>query len=123
MADNQDDSGTLKYKTSVLKVFIHCEGCKKKVKRVLQVIDGVYETTIDSTQHKVTVTGSVDEELLIKKLSKSGKYVEPWPEKAERKTKSLGNQRTMRNKKMTKEKLVVMIIMTQRRISQMKSLN
>ncbi|KAB2069212.1 hypothetical protein ES319_A08G082000v1 [Gossypium barbadense] len=99
MADNQDDSGTLKYKTSVLKVFIHCEGCKKKVKRVLQVIDGVYETTIDSTQHKVTVTGSVDEELLIKKLSKSGKYVEPWPEKAEKKDKKPGKSKNNEKQK------------------------
>ncbi|KAE8660615.1 Soybean protein regulated by cold-2-like protein [Hibiscus syriacus] len=71
--------------THVLKVFIHCEGCKKKVKKVLQAIDGVYETAIDSKQHKVTVTGSVDEELLIKKLSKSGKFVEPWPEKNDKK--------------------------------------
>ncbi|GMI73764.1 hypothetical protein HRI_001045700 [Hibiscus trionum] len=89
-AANQDDSGTLKYKTCVLKVFIHCEGCKKKVKKVLQAIDGVYETTIDSKHHKVTVTGSVDEGLLIKKLSKSGKYVEPWPEKVEKKDKKPG---------------------------------
>ncbi|XP_022759699.1 heavy metal-associated isoprenylated plant protein 35-like [Durio zibethinus] len=84
-AADQDASGALKYKTWVLKVFIHCEGCKKKVKKVLQAIDGVYETTIDSQQHKVTVTGSVDAETLIKKLTKSRKYVELWPEKKEKK--------------------------------------
>ncbi|KAK8972589.1 hypothetical protein V6N11_082519 [Hibiscus sabdariffa] len=80
-------------KTCVLKVFIHCEGCKKKVKKVLQAIDGVYETTVDSKQHKVTVTGSVDEALLIKKLSKSGKYVEPWPEKVEKKDEKAGKSK------------------------------
>ncbi|OMO63779.1 hypothetical protein CCACVL1_22277 [Corchorus capsularis] len=82
-------AGALKYQTWVLKVFIHCEGCKKKVKKVLQSIDGVYETTIDSQQHKVTVTGSVDSETLLKKLTKSGKYVELWPEtKPEKKEKN-----------------------------------
>ncbi|OMO81873.1 hypothetical protein COLO4_23389 [Corchorus olitorius] len=75
-------AGALKYQTWVLKVFIHCEGCKKKVKKVLQSID-------DSQQHKVTVTGSVDAETLLKKLTKSGKYVELWPEtKPEKKEKN-----------------------------------
>ncbi|MFZ8360699.1 heavy-metal-associated domain-containing protein, partial [Staphylococcus aureus] len=55
-----------------MKVSIHCEGCKKKVKKVLQNIEGVYMTEIDSEQHKVTVTGNVDAQRLIKKLLKSG---------------------------------------------------
>ncbi|KAJ6729480.1 HEAVY METAL-ASSOCIATED ISOPRENYLATED PLANT PROTEIN 33-RELATED [Salix viminalis] len=66
----------LKYQTWVLKVSIHCEGCKKKVKKVLQSIDGVYKTEVDSHQHKVTVTGSVDAQILIKKLKKSPKDVQ-----------------------------------------------
>ncbi|KAG8473971.1 hypothetical protein CXB51_033602 [Gossypium anomalum] len=90
-AADQEPVGALKYKTWVLKVLIHCEGCKKKVKKVLQAIDGVYETKIDSQQHKVTVTSSVDAETLIKKLTKSGKYVELWPElKPEKKDKKSG---------------------------------
>ncbi|KAE8657669.1 Detected protein of unknown function [Hibiscus syriacus] len=81
MAADQDAvGGALKYETWVLKVLIHCEGCKKKVKKVLQAIDGVYETKIDSQQHKVTVISSVDAETLIKKLTKSGKHVQLWPE-------------------------------------------
>ncbi|WRX08195.1 Heavy metal-associated domain [Theobroma cacao] len=87
---DQDAAGALRYQTWVLKVLIHCEGCKKKVKKVLQGIDGVYETTIDSQQHKVTVTGSVDAETLIKRLTKSGKHVELWPEKPEKKEKKPG---------------------------------
>ncbi|XVF21938.1 hypothetical protein REPUB_Repub12eG0132100 [Reevesia pubescens] len=98
-AADQDAAGSLKYKTWVLKVFIHCEGCKKKVKKVLQAIDGVYETTIDSQQHKVTVTGSVDAETLIKKLSKSGKYVELWPEKPEKKEKKPGKPKSNEKQK------------------------
>ncbi|XP_027352412.1 heavy metal-associated isoprenylated plant protein 36-like [Abrus precatorius] len=72
---------TLKYQTWVLKVLIHCDGCKKRVKKILQGIDGVYTTEVDSRQNKVTVTGNVDAETLIKKLSRSGKLVELWPEK------------------------------------------
>ncbi|KAJ0980674.1 hypothetical protein J5N97_008929 [Dioscorea zingiberensis] len=70
----------LKYQTWVLKVSIHCEGCKRTVKKTLQNIDGVYKTTIDSQQHKVTVTGNVSAETLIKKLLKTGKHAELWPE-------------------------------------------
>lgn len=68
----------LKAKTWVLKVHIHCEGCKKKVKKVLQSVEGVYTTVVDSAQQKVTVTGNVDSEILIKKLLKSGKHAELW---------------------------------------------
>lgn len=47
----------------------------------------------------MTVTGSVDEELLIKKLSKSGKYVEPWPEKVEKKEKKPGKSKNNEKQK------------------------
>ncbi|KAG2693474.1 hypothetical protein I3843_08G094600 [Carya illinoinensis] len=77
--------GTLKYKTWVLKVSIHCEGCKKKVKKVLQSIEGVYTITVDIQQHKVTVTGNVDADTLIKKLLRSGKHAELLPEKIKEK--------------------------------------
>lgn len=75
-----DREPPLNFQTWVLKVSIHCEGCKKKVKKVLQNIEGVYMTEIDSEQHKVTVTGNVDAQRLIKKLLKSGKQAELWPE-------------------------------------------
>ncbi|GFP83453.1 copper transport protein atx1 [Phtheirospermum japonicum] len=71
----------LQYQTWVLKVSIHCQGCKRKVKKVLQSIEGVYTTDIDSQQHKVTVTGNVDPQTLVKKLVKTGKHAELWPEK------------------------------------------
>ncbi|XP_068664048.1 heavy metal-associated isoprenylated plant protein 35-like [Aristolochia californica] len=87
MAEVEGQAEPLKYQTWVLKVSIHCEGCKKKVKKVLQSVEGVYTTTIDSQQHKVTVTGNVDTDTLIKKLFKSGKAAELWPEKSERKNK------------------------------------
>ncbi|XP_061369416.1 heavy metal-associated isoprenylated plant protein 36-like [Gastrolobium bilobum] len=86
--------GELKYQKWVLKVLIHCDGCKKSVKKVLQGIDGVYTSEIDSQHHKVTVTGNVDAETLIKKLSRSGKSVELWPEKpVEKKDKKSGKSK------------------------------
>ncbi|KAJ6764162.1 HEAVY METAL TRANSPORT/DETOXIFICATION DOMAIN PROTEIN [Salix koriyanagi] len=68
----------LKIQTCVLKVNIHCDGCKQKVKKLLQKIDGVFTTSIDSEQGKVTVSGNVDPAVLIKKLAKSGKHAELW---------------------------------------------
>ncbi|XP_004290765.1 PREDICTED: acidic proline-rich protein PRP33-like [Fragaria vesca subsp. vesca] len=76
----EEPPGSLKYQTWVLKVSIHCEGCKKKVKKVLQSIEGVYTITIDSQLHKVTVTGNVEAETLLKKLLRSNKHAELWPE-------------------------------------------
>ncbi|RZS27706.1 hypothetical protein BHM03_00061227 [Ensete ventricosum] len=97
MAAAKECSETLKYQakfwilvvlqTSILKVSIHCEGCKKKVKKVLQSMEGnlgsssgVYKTTVDPQQHKVVVTGNVAAEILIKRLLKAGKHAELWPE-------------------------------------------
>ncbi|KAI5064958.1 hypothetical protein GOP47_0019653 [Adiantum capillus-veneris] len=59
-----------------LKVFIHCEGCKKKVKKILQRIDGVETVHVDAGLGKVIVTGTVDSEVLLKKLEKAGKAAE-----------------------------------------------
>ncbi|XP_018807848.1 heavy metal-associated isoprenylated plant protein 36-like [Juglans regia] len=92
-------AGTLKYKTWVLKVLIHCEGCKKKVKKVLQSIEGVYTTTVDIQQQKVTVNGNVDADTLIKKLLRSGKQAELLPEKI--KEKPAGKQK--KNEKQIKD--------------------
>lgn len=76
------------YKTWILKVSIHCEACKRKVKRVLKDVEGVYETDIDLKQQKVVVKGNVESETLIKKLLKTGKHAELWPEKGKSKGKS-----------------------------------
>ncbi|WCJ21366.1 Heavy metal transport/detoxification superfamily protein [Euphorbia peplus] len=71
----------LKFQTWSLKVSIHCQGCKKKVKKLIQAIDGVYTTDIDSQHHKVTVTGvNIDADTLVKKLTSSGKHAQLWPD-------------------------------------------
>uniref|UniRef100_A0A803KP18 HMA domain-containing protein n=1 Tax=Chenopodium quinoa TaxID=63459 RepID=A0A803KP18_CHEQI len=75
-----DNSEPLKYKTWVLRVSIHCEGCKRKVKRILHSVEGVYTIDVDTRQHKVVVTGNVDANTLLRKLEKSGKHAELWPD-------------------------------------------
>ncbi|KAI9073285.1 hypothetical protein K1719_043986 [Acacia pycnantha] len=73
-----EDFKLLKIQTCVLKVNIHCDGCKQKVKKLLQRIEGVYQVQLDAEQQKVTVSGSVDSETLIKKLVRAGKHAELW---------------------------------------------
>ncbi|KAK2965987.1 hypothetical protein RJ640_002177 [Escallonia rubra] len=68
----------MKLQSCVLRVNIHCDGCKQKVRKSLQKIEGVYSTHIDVEQGKVTVAGNVDPATLIKKLVKSGKHAELW---------------------------------------------
>lgn len=73
-----EDFKLLKIQTCVLRVNIHCDGCKQKVKKILQRIEGVYQVNIESEQQKVTVCGSVEAAKLIKKLESSGKHAELW---------------------------------------------
>ncbi|XP_042493897.1 heavy metal-associated isoprenylated plant protein 37-like [Macadamia integrifolia] len=77
-----EDFKLLKIQTCVLKVNIHCDGCKQKVKKHLQKIEGVLKVSIDAEQQKVTVSGSVDPATLIKKLVRSGKHAELWSAKS-----------------------------------------
>ncbi|KAK3136109.1 hypothetical protein QOZ80_5BG0428230 [Eleusine coracana subsp. coracana] len=68
----------LKVQTSVLKVNIHCDGCEKKIKKILRKIEGVYQSSIDAKEGKVTVSGLVDAETIVKKLNKAGKPAAIW---------------------------------------------
>ncbi|GAA0150474.1 hypothetical protein LIER_09408 [Lithospermum erythrorhizon] len=63
-------------KSHVLKVQINCEGCKRKVKKLLQKIEGVYQVNIDMEEDTVIVSGNLDCATLIKKLKKYGKHAE-----------------------------------------------
>ncbi|KAL3526984.1 hypothetical protein ACH5RR_011640 [Cinchona calisaya] len=66
-------------KSHVLKVHLHCDGCARKVKKLLKKIEGVYPVRIDTEEQKVKVSGTVDSATLIGKLTKSGKHTELWP--------------------------------------------
>ncbi|XP_020588947.1 heavy metal-associated isoprenylated plant protein 32-like [Phalaenopsis equestris] len=98
-----EDLNLLKLKTCVLKVNIHCEGCAKKVKKILQKIDGVYSVAIDEEQGKVTVTGNVDSSILVKKLRKSGKHAELCSSKKNSNIDATKGQKNTSNKSGTKD--------------------
>ncbi|KAF3432209.1 hypothetical protein FNV43_RR26948 [Rhamnella rubrinervis] len=87
----EEDFKLLKIQTCVLRVNIHCDGCKQKVKKLLQRIEGVYQVNIDSDQQKVTVSGCVDSATLIKKLVRAGKHAELWSQKANQSQKQKNN--------------------------------
>ncbi|XP_054776040.1 heavy metal-associated isoprenylated plant protein 37-like [Prosopis cineraria] len=87
----EDDFKLLKIQTCVLKVNIHCDGCKQKVKKLLQKIEGVYQVQVDAEQQKVTVSGSVDSATLIKKLARARKYAELWSQKTNQKQQKQNN--------------------------------
>uniref|UniRef100_A0A1D1ZK46 HMA domain-containing protein n=1 Tax=Anthurium amnicola TaxID=1678845 RepID=A0A1D1ZK46_9ARAE len=76
-----EDFKLLKIQTIVLKVNIHCDGCKLEVKKLLQKIEGVYTIHIDAEQQKVTVSGNVDSATLIRRLARSGKHAELWSQR------------------------------------------
>ncbi|CAA3007085.1 heavy metal-associated isoprenylated plant 3-like [Olea europaea subsp. europaea] len=80
-------------KTWILITSIHCEGCKRKVKKILSQVQGVENVEVDIKQQKVMVTGHVEGDSLIKKLKKSGKNAELWLEKTEKKKKNSGQGR------------------------------
>ncbi|XP_016442806.1 heavy metal-associated isoprenylated plant protein 35 [Nicotiana tabacum] len=77
----------MNYKTWVLKVSIHCVGCKRKVKKILQQVPGVYAIDIDLKQQRATVTGNVEAESLLRRLQKSGKPAELLPQQPDHKEK------------------------------------
>ncbi|KAK8564871.1 hypothetical protein V6N13_020007 [Hibiscus sabdariffa] len=91
----------MKMQTWILKVNIQCscDGCKQKIKKLLQKIDGVYTTSINADQGKVTVTGNVDPAILIKKLDKSGKRAQLWGS-AQKGSNNFQNQMTNQFKNM-----------------------
>ncbi|KAG0498865.1 hypothetical protein HPP92_003165 [Vanilla planifolia] len=102
----EDEIKFLKVQTCVLKVNIHCDGCKQKVKKILQKVDGVFHTTIDAEQGKVTVSSNVDPATLVKKLNKAGKHAELLLPKginlAHLQKPQLENQKGQKNKDNTK---------------------
>ncbi|RCV40631.1 hypothetical protein SETIT_9G070800v2 [Setaria italica] len=68
----------LKVQTCVLKVNMHCPGCEKQVKKIIHKIDGVFQSSVDKDQGKVTVSGLMDPYTVIKKLNKAHKRAQLW---------------------------------------------
>ncbi|KAK8939460.1 Heavy metal-associated isoprenylated plant protein 26 [Platanthera guangdongensis] len=89
----EEDFKLLKIQTVVLKVNIHCDGCKHKVRKLLQRIEGVYTVSINEENQKVTVSGNVSSSTLIKKLARSGKYAELFSHKPNNQNQNNNNQK------------------------------
>ncbi|XP_002969798.2 copper transport protein CCH [Selaginella moellendorffii] len=62
--------------TVVIKVRMHCEGCRKKVKKALSKIPGIQELKVDLKEQKVTIKGDVDIKKVLLKLARTGKMNE-----------------------------------------------
>ncbi|PHT46860.1 hypothetical protein CQW23_16018 [Capsicum baccatum] len=59
--------------TAVLKVHLHCEGCIKKIQKIITNNKGYKEMKMDFEKDLVTVTGSMDMKELVEALKKQGK--------------------------------------------------
>ncbi|OQU79299.1 hypothetical protein SORBI_3008G126400 [Sorghum bicolor] len=68
----------LTVQTCDLKVDINCDGCVKRIKKILHKIDGVYQTNVNRQQGKLTVTGLMDMDTVFKKLKKAGMSAQLW---------------------------------------------
>ncbi|KAA8530900.1 hypothetical protein F0562_005641 [Nyssa sinensis] len=65
--------------TVELKVRMDCDGCELKVKKALSSLSGVKSVEINRKQQKVTVSGYVDSNKVLKKAKSTGKKAEIWP--------------------------------------------
>ncbi|KAL0381600.1 UNVERIFIED_CONTAM: Heavy metal-associated isoprenylated plant protein 23 [Sesamum angustifolium] len=62
-----------------LKVRMDCDGCELKVKKALSSLSGVKSVEINRKLQKVTVTGYVEQNKVLKKAKSTGKKAELWP--------------------------------------------
>ncbi|XP_031119626.1 heavy metal-associated isoprenylated plant protein 24 [Ipomoea triloba] len=65
--------------TVAIKIRMDCEGCVRKVKKVLSGVKGAKSVDVDLKQQKATVTGFVDAKKVMKAAKSTGKKCEPWP--------------------------------------------
>ncbi|GLT73288.1 hypothetical protein SLA2020_451580 [Shorea laevis] len=85
---NTDKSG----KDIVLKAYMHCEGCCKKVSKCLRSLDGVEDVIIDTANHTVVVKGKRADPVkalqrLRKKYSRNVELISPQPKSDNEKKK------------------------------------
>lgn len=85
VSDLLSGAGSKKHKkmkqmqTVELKVRIDCDGCELKVKNAVSSMKGVKTVDISRKEQKVTVTGYVEANKVLKKVKATGKRAEIWP--------------------------------------------
>ncbi|MBA0566123.1 hypothetical protein Golob_010968 [Gossypium lobatum] len=65
--------------TVALKIRMDCEGCARKVKKVLSGVKGAKSVDVDLKQQKATVTGNVEPKKVLAAAKTTKKKVELWP--------------------------------------------
>ncbi|XP_062208639.1 copper transport protein CCH-like [Phragmites australis] len=63
-----------------LKVGMHCDRCIKAIKKAIKTIDDMESYQLETEINKVTVTGNVTPEEVVKALQKIGKTATCWGE-------------------------------------------
>ncbi|XP_010264509.1 PREDICTED: copper transport protein CCH [Nelumbo nucifera] len=61
-----------------LKVGMHCDECIKKIKKAIKKIEDIESYNLDTRLNKITVTGNVTTEEVIRVLQKIGKTATSW---------------------------------------------
>ncbi|XP_060672500.1 heavy metal-associated isoprenylated plant protein 8 [Ziziphus jujuba] len=96
---NEEENANKKSgKDIVLKVFMHCEGCQKKVSKCLSGFDGVEEVVVDSANNKVTVKGKNADPLKVlerirHKYSRNAELICPLPKPDEKKNENKAEEK------------------------------
>ncbi|KAL9453363.1 hypothetical protein AB3S75_009047 [Citrus x aurantiifolia] len=62
-----------------IKVKMDCDGCERKVRNAVSSIRGAKSVEVNRKQSRVTVTGYVDPNKVLKKVKSTGKRAEFWP--------------------------------------------
>ncbi|KAL9324926.1 hypothetical protein ACSQ67_005571 [Phaseolus vulgaris] len=66
-------------KTVNVRVKMDCEGCVRKVKHAVEDLKGVESFDVNQKMQRVTVTGYVDSEEVLKAVRGTGKNADNWP--------------------------------------------
>ncbi|RDX69775.1 Heavy metal-associated isoprenylated plant protein 22 [Mucuna pruriens] len=65
--------------TVEIKVKMDCDGCERRVRNSVSNMSGVKQVEVNRKQSRVTVTGYVDRNKVLKKVQSTGKRAEFWP--------------------------------------------
>ncbi|XP_073146657.1 copper transport protein CCH [Henckelia pumila] len=66
-----------------LKVGLHCDECIKKILKAIKKIEDIESYGVDTELNKVTVTGNVTNEEVIRVLHKIGKQAKTWDQNSQ----------------------------------------
>ncbi|KAK2986737.1 hypothetical protein RJ640_010962 [Escallonia rubra] len=65
--------------TVEIKVKMDCDGCERRVKNAVKTMKGVKTVEVVRKQSRVTVSGYVDANKVLKRVKSTGKRAEFWP--------------------------------------------